>query len=256
MLTFPYVGTDVSPPVFRRLSSHGKSLSDTDWHLQRVFDGIAGADTQVRANFSRVLSDVNALPTAKTAATGKTSDMAVIADSRNRPVWHGPPRAQEMRNWQSAFFVPYHAALKAHVARVRAQHGHAILVDCVVHRDTTGAPEADYDLAVATKLGISCATDLASNFVARLKTSDLHSAGIDNRFGAGWTVQNCGKPKHGIHALQIRLKAHTFLASVEEPWPYDEPKAEALRDVLGHALDYLRGWVPERKTRSGDYRTG
>lgn len=250
VLAFPYVGTDVSPPVFRRLSPHGKSLSETDWHLRRVFDGFTSADTQVHANFSRILSDVNTLPDDNRSGKG------AITDSHSRTIWHGPPRAQELNNWRSAFYTPYHAALKAHVAKVRAQHGHAIVLDCVVHRDTSTPPKADYEVAIATKLGVTCSTGLASNFVAQLKASGTHTAGIDNRFGTGWTVQNCGKPKHGIHALQLRLKAHSFLASVEEPWPYDEPKAEALRDVLAHALDYLRGWVPERKTASGHYRTG
>jgi formiminoglutamase len=185
---------------------------------------------------------VNCAPDAKNAAGDDRPGLVSYHDHTGAPLWMKPPRPHEFRSWQSAFFVPYHATLAAQIARVRAKHGFAIVLDCAVYpRDAETVP---FDISVNTRMGLSCDTMLAAQFVARLQGFDLPSAGFDRTREPGWTVQHYGKPGSGVHALQIRLDALSFLASTEEPWPFDAEKAKVINPVLMNAMDYLKNWQP------------
>ena len=49
VLGFPHVGTCVPASVFDRLSNTGQKLTDTDWHIDQLYDGLLpGASTVKR----------------------------------------------------------------------------------------------------------------------------------------------------------------------------------------------------------------
>jgi formiminoglutamase len=242
ILAFPNVGSTIPPAIYERLTEDGRANRDTDWHLTKLFDW-AGYDVSfVQANFSPALANVNCLPGAKAAAGDNRPRLVSDHDHTGAPIWSQPPRPQELRNWRSAFFVPYHAALAAQIARIRAQHGFAIVLDCAVYRrDLDVAP---FGLSVRTRMGLSCDTMLAARLVTLLQTFGEPTAGLDNSGEPGWTVKHYGKPRSGVHAIELRLDARTFLASTEEPWPFDPSKARALAPILEDAIGFLKNWAP------------
>ncbi|MCB1460204.1 MAG: N-formylglutamate amidohydrolase, partial [Nitratireductor sp.] len=59
VLGFPHTGTHVPPEMFERLTSLGQTLSDTDWHVDRLYSGLLPGATAVRATFHRYVIDAN-----------------------------------------------------------------------------------------------------------------------------------------------------------------------------------------------------
>lgn len=250
LLAFPYVGTDIPPRLLARLTPEGRAQRDTDWHFMRVFEGIASDSTQVFAPFSRLLADVDALPGDARTPLNDRPGMIACFDSRGARIWTGPPQATERRQWHTAFFAPYHAALAAQLARLRAAHGHAVLVECVVERPlpdgrATYAP----DVAILARMGLSCSAVLAADFLSAMKRQATHTVDFAPLREPGWTLRRHGRPRAGIQAMQLRISAERFLASTEEPWPFDPAKAEALRAVLGVGLRFLARWSPAQRLR-------
>lgn len=250
LFAFPYVGTDIPSRVEPRLSPEGRTQCDTDWHLLRLFEGAAPGSTQVFAPFSRLLADLNALPGAGRRASNDRPDMVASSDCRGARIWDRPPDAAERRHWHNAYFAPYHAALAAQLARLRAAHGHAVLVECVVQRplpETTAALVPD--VAIHARMGLSCNAVLAADLLSALKLPGTHAIDFAAPRAPGWTLHHHGRPRAGVQALQLRIYGTTFLASAEEPWPFDPQKAAALRPVLAAGLGFLTRWGPAQRLR-------
>ena len=52
ILGFPHTGTDVPADVWERMNDNGRMLADTDWHIERLYDGLLPNATTVRAILS------------------------------------------------------------------------------------------------------------------------------------------------------------------------------------------------------------
>ena len=53
VLGLPHTGTDVPPDIATRLNETGRQLTDTDWHVHRLYDGLLEEVTTIRATFHR-----------------------------------------------------------------------------------------------------------------------------------------------------------------------------------------------------------
>ena len=62
VLAVPHAGTWLPDPLLARLSPGARTLSDTDWHVDRLYSGLVAGATMVRANFHRYLIDANRDP--------------------------------------------------------------------------------------------------------------------------------------------------------------------------------------------------
>ena len=58
----PHGGIFLPPELSKRLNERGLALSDTDWHITRLYDGLLPAATVVQATFSRYVIDANRDP--------------------------------------------------------------------------------------------------------------------------------------------------------------------------------------------------
>ena len=58
----PHVGTHVPHEIFVRLNPRGQGMDDTDWHIDRLYDGLLPGATLVRAHIHRYAIDANRDP--------------------------------------------------------------------------------------------------------------------------------------------------------------------------------------------------
>ena len=133
ILGLPHTGTFVPAEIFERLNEQGKLLTDTDWHVDRLYDGLLPGVTTVRATFHRYVIDANRDPSGKSLYPGQnTTGLVPVTDFDDRPIWRegAAPTDTDVAERLNAFHRPYHAALAAEIARVRALHGVAVLYDC------------------------------------------------------------------------------------------------------------------------------
>ena len=248
VLAMPHSGTFLPPGIMARLNAKGQLLADTDWHVHRLYDGLLPGATVVRALFHRYVIDANRPPSDESLYPGQnTTGLIPRTDFDGLPIWTHPPDAADTADRLLAFHTPYHAALAAELARVRARHGVAILYDC--HSIRSRIPFLFDgilpDLNIGTAGGASCDPRLTGAVMAVAGRASGFSHVLDGRFKGGWTTRHYGRPGEGIHAIQMELAQSTHLADEAPPFAYDEARAATLRPVLVEILAALARLAPE-----------
>lgn len=249
ILGLPHTGTHVPEAIRGKLNARGRILADTDWHIERLYDGLLPNVTTVRATFHRYVIDANRGPDDASLYPGQnTTGLVPVTDFDGEPIWTEAPDAADIARRKADFHAPYHAALAAEVARVKARHGVAILYDC--HSIRSVIPflfEGTLpDFNIGTNNGTTCDPRVeAATF--GLCAASGHTHVLNGRFKGGWTTRHYGQPKDGVHAIQMELAQSTHLATEALPFAYDEAKAAGLRVTLGAILERLAALAPDLK---------
>lgn len=246
ILGLPHTGTHIPAPIAAALNERGRLLADTDWHVDRLYEGLAPAATTVRATFHRYVIDANRGPEDESLYPGQnTTGLVPLTDFDGEPIWTDVPTPEDVAARLAAFHAPYHAALTAEIERVRAIHGVAILYDC--HSIRSRIPflfdGVLPDFNIGTASGASCDPRIeqaAREIVAATGRSHV----VNGRFRGGWTTRHYGRPGDGVHAIQMELAQATHLASEQPPFAYDEARADAIRQPLARLLARLAELAP------------
>ena len=131
VLGSPHTGTFVPEDVASCLNDNGRKLADTDWHIERLYDGLLPDLTMVCANFHRYVIDANRDPAGASLYPGQnTTTLVPLTDFDGESIWDTAPTDTDVEQRRTAFHAPYHAALNAELNRTRDLHGFAILFDC------------------------------------------------------------------------------------------------------------------------------
>jgi N-formylglutamate deformylase len=242
VLGLPHTGTYVPKEIFERLTPLGKTLSDTDWHIEKLYDGLVPQATTVRAMFHRYVIDANRDPSGASLYPGQnTTGLVPLTDFDGEPLWINEPSDLEIEERRKNFHAPYHSALVAEMERVRAAHGYVILYDC--HSIRSNIPflfEGTLpDFNIGTNNGATCAPEIEQVAVQLCKKADGYSSVLNGRFKGGWTTRHYGRTEDGFHAIQMELAQSTHLKTETLPFEYDEEKAEYLRLHLKTILEAI-----------------
>jgi N-formylglutamate deformylase len=246
ILGLPHTGTRVPADIRARLNARGRALTDTDWHIDRLYAELLGGATLVRATFHRYVIDANRPPDGASLYPGQnTTDLVPLTDFDGLPIWDQPPDAAEISRRRAAYHAPYHAALRAEIDRIRARHGVAILWDCHSIRSQIPFLFAGTlpDFNIGTADGTTCDPRLES-LVADLCRASGRSTVVNGRFKGGWTTRHYGQPARGVHAIQMELAQSTHLATESPPFAYDPDKAATLRGTLSDILHQIAAMAP------------
>lgn len=245
VLGMPHTGTHVPADIMAKLNKRGQGLDDTDWHIDRLYQGILPQATTVRATFHRYVIDANRDPEGASLYPGQnTTTLVPLTDFDGEEIWNTPPSEMEIAERLTAFHAPYHAALAAELDRVKALHGFAILYDC--HSIRSEIPflfEGTLpDFNTGTNLGQTCHPSIAGIVTQTCSNAEGYSSVANGRFKGGWTTRHYGRPQSGFHAIQMELAQSTYLKAEAAPWTYDETKAAHLRSHLSYILTQLANW--------------
>lgn len=252
ILAFPHTGTDVPADIWERLNDNGRLLADTDWHIHKLYDGLLPDVTTVRATFHRYVIDANRDPAGISLYPGQnTTGLIPETDFDGKAIWKDgqAPTEADIALRLAGFHAPYHAALAAEIARVKAIHGVAVVYDC--HSIRSRIPflfEGRLpDFNVGTDMGRTCAREIETATFEACAKAEGYTSILNGRFKGGWTVRHYGRPDTGVHAIQMELAQISHLASEAPPFAYDEDKAARLRvhlkDIL-HRIAALAATLP------------
>lgn len=252
ILGLPHTGTDVPEDIWARLNDNGRILADTDWHIHRLYDGLIGDATMVRATFHRYCLDANRDPSGTSLYPGQnTTGLIPESDFDGKAIWKDgeAPTKADIADRLARFHAPYHAALAAEIERVKSIHGVAILYDC--HSIRSHIPflfEGKLpDFNIGTDGGKTCDPGIEAIAVDVTARAQGYTSILNGRFKGGWTTRHYGRPETGVHAIQMELAQSTHLASETPPFAYDEAKADALRIHLKTILERLENIAAELK---------
>lgn len=240
VLGFPHTGTHVPEDIHAKLNDEGQALRDTDWHIEKLYAGLIPGATMVQATFHRYVIDANRDPSGHSLYPGQTTTGLVPKTTfDNVPIWRegSAPDPDEIARRAAAFHAPYHAALAAELARVKALHGYAVLYDC--HSIRSVVPwlfEGTLpDFNIGTDDGRTC--DALIEAAAHAGTQATGRTEVLNgRFRGGWTTRHYGHPETGIHAIQMELAQASHLDTEEPPFTLSEAKCAILRPQLADIL--------------------
>ena len=244
ILAFPHTGTNVPADIWERLNDNGRLLADTDWHINQLYAGLLPHATTVRATFHRYVIDANRDPSGASLYPGQnTTGLIPTSDFDGNPIWKDgeEPCKADIALRRDNFHRPYHAALEAEIARVRAEHGVAVLYDC--HSIRSLIPflfEGRLpDFNIGTDGGMTCDPAIEQVVADVTAAADGYSSVLNGRFRGGWTTRHYGKPGTGVHAIQMELAQINHLATEAPPFAYDAAKADRLRVHLKQLLERI-----------------
>jgi N-formylglutamate deformylase len=249
LIDVPHAGTFVPPAIAARLTSAARALPDTDWHVEKLyaFARDAGA-TLLCATHSRYVVDLNRDPAGTALYAG--ADNTEVCPSRtfaNEPVYEdgSAPAPGEIAERIATYFAPYQRTLAEEIDRVRARHGHAVVLDG--HSIKSEVPRFFAgrlpDLNLGTADGASCAPSLQVEAARVLAGAGGMTHIINGRFKGGWITRRYGRPTDGVHALQLEVGERCYMDEAP-PYPWDAVRASALSNVLRRLVAALNSWRP------------
>jgi N-formylglutamate deformylase len=248
LVSMPHVGTFIPPSVSVPLEDVAAQRPDTDWHLPRLYDFLdeLGA-TVIEATHSRYVVDLNRPPDDANLYPGQDTTGLVPVDTFDRmPLYRGGrlPDAGEVARRRERHWQPYHARLEAELARLRGEHGLAVLWDA--HSIRSHVPRF-FDgrlpgLNLGTVGGASCAPGLRQALEDCLQRHPEFTFSVDGRFRGGYITRRYGRPDEGIHAAQMEMCVALY-AGERCPFPFDEARAAAVRPVLRGMLETALEWA-------------
>lgn len=255
ILGMPHTGTYVPEDVFSKLNANGQKLADTDWHIDKLYEGLLAEATIVRANFHRYVIDANRDPSGKSLYPGQnTTSICPLTDFDGEAIYLDGEEPNESDNAQRIieFHAPYHAAITAEIERVRQKFGVAILYDC--HSIRSNIPflfDGQLpDFNIGTNEGQTCAPKIEQITHDICREADSFTTVLNGRFKGGWTTRHYGHPENGVHAIQMELAQCRYLQSEQLPFDYSLERATKLRTHLKKILEALSNWALELNTRS------
>jgi len=246
----PHAGTHVPPAIADAMEAgDATALPDTDWHVEKLyaFAREAGA-TVMAATHSRYVVDLNRDPSGAALYAG--ADNTELVPTRtfdNAPIWRDgrAPDGSAVEARKREFFMPYHDALAGEIARVKARHGHAVVLDA--HSIRSHVPRFFAgrlpDLNLGTADGASADGSLARLSAGVLASDRRFTTVVDGRFKGGWITRRYGRPDDGTHALQLEIAQSAYMDE-SPPWPWDAARAAPLGALLKRLVAALSAWRP------------
>lgn len=259
LLCMPHTGTTIPAAIEAELASTWLARKDTDWWIDRLY-GFAqelGASV-VRTAVSRTVIDPNRDPSGASLYPGQpTTELCPTTTFDGEPLYRAgrTPTSQEISARRHEYFEPYHRAVEQEIARLRARHHAIVLYDC--HSIRSAVPRLFSGILpnfnIGTFAGASCSPALTQRIESQCDGTAF-SRVTNGRFQGGYTTRHYGRPRDGVHAVQMELACRGYL---REPagavdagnWPcaWDEGFAAPMRAMLERVLTACIGFASEIK---------
>jgi len=247
VISMPHVGQQIPDDVRDRFVARALQVEDTDWFLDRLYAFAAdlGASLLV-PNESRYVIDLNR-PTDNTPMyTGvNTTELCPTRFFTGEPLYRDgqEPDGSEILRRVEAHWQPYHDALADELQRVRGAHGHAVLFDA--HSIKSELPWL-FDgtlphLNLGTVDGRSCAPSLRQALIATMAGQQHFTHVTDGRFKGGHITRHYGRPKDGVHAVQLEMCWRSYMDEGPPP-AWNDARAAKVTPLLRKLVQTLMGW--------------
>ena len=249
LLSLPHVGTRIPDDIAARLQPHALAVPDTDWHLDRLYDFAQALGASVIVpQHSRYCIDLNRPPENTPMYAGaNNTELCPTRAFTGEPLYLDgeAPGEAEIAERLRRYWHPYHDALEAELARLKALHGHALLFDG--HSIKSELPWLFDgrlpDLNLGTASGMSCSAALRDALGAALAAQTRYTQVVDGRFKGGYITRRYGRPAEGVQAVQMEMCWHCIMDE-GPPYAYDRARAAQVRPLLRQLLTTMLASAP------------
>ena len=241
LVSLPHDGTAVPSDIEARLVPSARRVPDTDWNVSRLyaFSRELGA-SMIVPTYSRYVIDLNRPRDNASLYPGQnTTGLCPIVQFSGEPVYQAgeEPAQDEIAERIETYWRPYHDALAAEIARIRAEHGRVVLWEGHSIRSVVpflfDGRLPDFNLGTAG--GASCSVALQSRLVEVLAAQNDHIYIVNGRFKGGYITRHYGEPKQDVEAVQLELAQLNYMD--EDSFEYREDLAARTQRVLRALLE-------------------
>jgi N-formylglutamate deformylase len=242
LISLPHNGTWVPDSLAERMQPRARQVPDTDWHVARLYEPLAqqlGASV-IKPVASRYVVDLNRPADGHALYPGRReTGLVPTIGFDGEPLYRDgqEPDAEDLRQRIDTWWRPYHEALAAELARLKAQHGRVVLWDG--HSIKSRVPMLfegrlpDFNLGTAD--GVSCGADLQWRLTNVLEGQRRYDFVVNGRFKGGYITRHYGCPAEGVQAVQLELAQCQYMD--EENFAWDDAKAALIQGTI---LELLR----------------
>lgn len=248
LISMPHNGTAIPEDIAAGMHDYAREALDTDWYMDRLYDFAdeVGASV-INPVHSRYVIDLNRPPDGAILYAGaNNTELCPTSGFDLRPLYRDgcQPDEAEVARRIAAYWRPYHEQLAAELARIKAEHGYALLYDA--HSIRSEVPRFFegrlWDLNLGTADGTSCAPALQAQLAAVVSADAGFSSVVNGRFKGGYITRHYGQPEQGVHAVQLELSQITYLDEDSHQWRAD--KAERIKLRLRALIEAMLAWTP------------
>ena len=260
LLCMPHTGTLIPPDIETRLVSPWLGRKDTDWWIERLYEFAAELDASlVRTSISRTVIDCNRDPSGTSLYPGQaTTELCPTMTFDGEPLYRSAaaPQEPEIAARRAEYFDPYHRAIGGEIARLRALHPLIVVYDCHSIRSAIPRlfPGTLPHFNIGSFAGASCSAELTA-CIERLCDGGPFSHVTNGRFKGGYTTRHYGRPRAGVHAVQMELACRGYLREPQGevdvsnwPCPWDEATAAPMRALLQQVLTACLAFASAART--------
>ncbi len=252
VISCPHVGSHIPPALSERLVPRAAASVDSDWFIDRLyaFTTELGASLLV-PHASRYVIDLNR-PSENTPmyAGQNNTELCPTHFFSGEALYRDglQPDAQEIADRVQRWWQPYHDALHGEVARLRGEHGHAVLFDAHSIKSELPwlFPGTLAHLNLGTAAGASCAASLQERLATRLESQSRYSHVVNGRFKGGHITRSYGQPARGVHAVQLEMAWRAYLDEPNDALPprWNDARAAAITPLLRELVKAMIDWSP------------
>lgn len=249
LVSLPHAGTLIPAPMLAAMQPRARELEDTDWFLDRLYAFVTDMGASlITPRHSRYVVDLNRPSDNQPMYAGaNNTELCPTRFFTGEPLYREgmAPSEAEVARRVATYWQPYHDALRAELARLKAEHGHAILFDG--HSIKSELPwlfEGKLpDLNLGTASGTACAVSLRDALAGLLQAQTQYTVAVDGRFKGGHITRHFGQPQHGVHAVQLEKCWSTYMREAP-PYDWHAARAEQLQPLLQQLVQAILDWQP------------
>lgn len=249
LVSLPHVGRHIPPALQPLYTERALQVEDTDWHLDEVYAFVRGMGASlIVPRHSRFVIDLNRPPENTPMYAGaNNTELCPTRFFTGDPIYREgcAPSPDQIDQRRATCWQPYHDALRTELARLKAEHGHAVLFDG--HSIKSELPWLFDgklpDLNLGTAEGRSCAPSMRTALAEVLANQTAFTHVVDGRFKGGHITRHYGQPAQGVHAVQLEMCWSTYMAE-QPPFRVDSARTATLEPVLRALLQALLDWRP------------
>lgn len=237
LVSMPHIGTAIPDALKPGYTDEALQVEDTDWHLHTLYDFLPALGASViRPHYSRYVIDLNRPPDDAPMYPGASNtELCPTRFFSGEPLYrsgHEPDAAERARR-RETYWQPYHAALAAELARLKALHGYALLWDA--HSIRSQIPwlfEGKLpDLNIGTASGASAHPAITDAVAAACTPSPHITTAVNGRFKGGYITRHYGQPAGDVHAVQLEMCQSLYMQEVA-PFAYNPTLAAKVQPLL------------------------
>ncbi|MBX3418585.1 MAG: N-formylglutamate deformylase [Pirellulaceae bacterium] len=249
LISIPHHGSKIPPEIAAAMTTDGLSSRDTDWFLERLYDlPETQSASLLVAEWSRYVIDLNRPSDNQSLYPGQaTTGLVPETCFDGTPIYHtNPPDAVEIERRIQTVWVPYHQQLQDELARLKREHGLAVLIEA--HSIASEVPRLFPgrlpDFNIGTNHGQSCEASLQDAIVNVLANQSDFSHVINGRFVGGYITRHYGNPAEQIHSVQIELSQATYLDESTLSW--NPVRTTKVQPIFRQIFSAIHDWIATR----------